>query len=130
MQAHGQSLANKAFGAQADASLIVAYQSHQDALRFLSAALSQPNGIALLQGPGGSGKSTIAKEHLSWSARAAAVAIVDAVHLSPRQFLQSVLEQFGVTPVPLHDEQMLQAVNTFAVQRSANARHRLFSSTM
>ena len=117
MHTHRISLANKAFGEQADAALIVAYESHQDALRFLSAAMSQPNGIALLQGPGGSGKSTIVKEQLAWSGRDAAVAIVDGVHLSPRQLLQSVLQQFGVATVPIHDEQMLQAVNKFAVQK-------------
>jgi type II secretory pathway predicted ATPase ExeA len=120
MQAHDVTLADKAFGAQADAALIVAYESHQDALRFLSAALSQPNGIALLQGPAGSGKSTIVWEQLAWSARDAAVAMVDGVHLSPRQLLQSVLEQFGVSQVPLHDEQMLQAVNKFAAQKKRN----------
>lgn len=121
MQAHGLSLASKAFGEHADTALIVAYESHQDALRFLAAALSQPNGIALLQGPNGSGKSTIIKQQLAWSARDAAVALVDGVHLSPRQLLQSALEQFGVTPVPLHDEQMLQAVNKFAAQQKRSS---------
>ena len=116
MRKHLTPMADRAFGERADASLIVAYESHQDALRFLSSALSQPNGIALLQGPGGSGKSTIVREQLAWSRREAAVAMIDGVHLSPRQFLQSVLEQFGVAPVPLHDEQMLQALNKFAVQ--------------
>lgn len=120
MQKHLTSLADRAFGEQADASLIVAYESHQDALRFLSSALTQANGIALLQGPGGSGKSTIVREQLAWSRRNTAVALVDGVHLSPRQFLQNVLQQFGVAPVPLHDEQMLQALNKFAVQEKRN----------
>ena len=122
MQTHAISLANKAFGEQADAALVVAYESHQDALRFLSAALGQENGMALLQGPGGSGKSTIVREQLAWSGRDASVAIVDGVHLTPRQCLQSVLGQFGVAPVPLHDEQMLQALNKFAVQQKRNGR--------
>jgi len=120
MQAPGKSLADKAFGDAADAALIVAYESHQDALRFLAAVLGQPNGIALLQGPSGSGKSTIAREQLAWCSREAAAALVDAVHLSPRQLLQSVLQQFAVDSIPLHDEQMLQAVNRFAVQHRRN----------
>jgi type II secretory pathway predicted ATPase ExeA len=120
MQTHGISLAHKAFGEQANSALVVAYGSQQAAMRFLAATLSRPNGIALLQGPVGSGKSTVAREQLAWSARDAAVAIVDGVHLSPRQMLQSVLEQFGVAPVPLHDEQMLQAVNKFAAQQKHN----------
>lgn len=122
MQTNEISLASKAFGEQTDKALIVAYQSHQDALRFLSAALGQPNGIALLQGPGGSGKSTIVREHLVWSSRDVATALVDGIHLTPRQLMQSVLTQFGVDPVPLHDEQMLQALNRFAVQQKCDGR--------
>lgn len=117
MQSHGNSLAGKAFGEYAEDALIVAYESHEDALRFLSSALQEPNGIALLSGPTGSGKSTIMKEQRAWSMRDAAVALVDGANLTPRQFLQSVLSQFGVAPVPLHDEQMLQAANSFASQQ-------------
>lgn len=116
MRSHSISLASKAFGEYADEAIIVAYESHQEALRFLSSALNQPNGIALLSGPTGAGKSTIIKEQQLWSSRSAAVALVDGANLTPRQFLQSVLSQFGVAPVPLHDEQMLQAANNFASQ--------------
>ncbi|MGI9271199.1 MAG: FHA domain-containing protein [Woeseiaceae bacterium] len=117
MPSHGKTLASKAFGEFAEDALIVAYESHADALRFLSSALQQPNGIALLNGPRGSGKSTIVKEQRAWSMRETAVALVDGANLTPRQFLQSVLSQFGVAPVPLHDEQMLQAANKFASQQ-------------
>ncbi len=122
MQSHGISLASKAFGEHTDAALIVAYESHQDAMRFLSGALRQENGIAFLQGPSGSGKSTIVKEQLAWSSRDGAVALVDGVHLLPRQLLESVLSQFGVAPVPLHDEQMLQSLNKFAVRQKREGR--------
>ena len=111
------SLASQAFGEAADNALIVAYHSHQDAQHFLASALGQPNGIALLSGPSGAGKSTLVKEQSAWSSRDAAVALVDGSNQSPRQFLQSVLAQFGVAPVPLHDEQMLQAANNFASQQ-------------
>ena len=117
MPSSKSSLASEAFSDYADEALIVAYGSHQDAMCFLSSSLSQQNGIALLSGPKGSGKSTIIKEQLAWSSRDASVALVDGIHLTPRQFLQSVLSQFGVAPVPLHDEQMLQSVNSFASQQ-------------
>jgi type II secretory pathway predicted ATPase ExeA len=117
MRSHEISLASKAFGEHADEALIVAYGSHQDALRFLSSTLSQPNGIALLTGPAGAGKSTIVREQAAWSSRDNAVALLDGINLTPRQFLQSVLSQFGVAPIPLHDEQMLQSINSFATQQ-------------
>ena len=122
MQAHESSLVSKAFGEHADAGLIVAYQSHQDALRFLSSALDQENGAALLQGPTGSGKSTIIKEQLAWSARDAAVALIDGIHLRPRRLLTDMLSQFGVQIASEQDEQLLHKVNDFVTQQTRFAK--------
>ena len=122
MPAHGSSIGSKAFGEHADAGLIVAYESHQDALRFLSSALGEENGIALLQGPTGSGKTTIIKEQLDWSSRDAAVALVDGAHLTPRRLITDMLSQFDVQTVSQHDEQLLQAVNNFVTQQTRTAR--------
>ena len=122
MPAHDSSLSSKAFGEHADAALIVAYQSHQDALRFLSSALGEANGIALLQGPTGSGKTTIINEQMDWSSRDAAVAKLDGVHLTPRRLLSGMLSQFGVESVSQHDEQLLQQLNGFLTQQTRSAR--------
>ena len=122
MPAHDSSLGSKAFGSHSDAGLIVAYQSHQDALRFLSSALSQENGVALLQGPAGSGKTTIIKEQLGWSSRDAAVALVDGTRLTPHQLLTGMLSQFGVRTAAQDDEQLLQTLNNFLTQQARTAK--------
>ena len=122
MPAHDSSLGSKAFGSHSDAGLIVAYQSHQDALRFLSSALSQENGVALLQGPAGSGKTTIVREQLGWSSRDAAVALVDGTRLTPRQLLTGMLSQFGVRTGTEDDEQLLQTLNNFITQQARTAK--------
>ena len=122
MPAHGSSLGSKAFGEHADTGLIVAYQSHQDALRFLSSALGQANGVALLQGPTGSGKTTIVNEQLGWSSRDAAVALLDGAHLTPRQLVNGMLSQFGVNTTSQQDEQLLQQLNNFVVGETRGAR--------
>lgn len=123
MPTHISSLGLKAFGEHADNALIVAYESHQGALRFLSAALAQANGIALLQGPTGSGKTTIVTELRSWFSRDAAVVLLDGAHLTPRQLGTGMLSQFGVESIPQHDEQTLQALSSFLSRhrRSAEA---------
>jgi len=121
MQAPGSLLGSRAFGEHADAGLIVAYQSHQDALRFLSSALSQPNGVALLQGPTGSGKTTIVNEQLDWSSRAAAVALVDGANLSPRRLVTDTLSQFGVQTTSQPDEQLLQQLSNFVTGETRSA---------
>jgi len=115
---HDTSIASKAFGKQADPSLVVAYQSHQDAMRFLAAALAQPNGIALLQGPGGSGKSTIVRAQRDWSAMNSVVALIDGTHLTPRTLMNGMLSQFGIDTVSQHDELLLQQLNSYMTQQT------------
>ena len=121
MQAHDSTLSSKAFGELADDGLVVAYQSHQDAMRFLASSLSQTNGVAILQGPNGSGKTTISKEQLAWSRRDAAVAFVDGKHLVPRRLVTDMLAQFGVgTTVAGDDQQLLQQLSNFLSQQTRN----------
>ena len=113
-------MSRKAFGELADPGLVVAYQSHQDALRCLSSALRRTNGVVLLQGPAGSGKSTTLRELRAWSPRDRALAMVAGEHLSPRGLVMSMLEQFGVdVPAQDDEQQLLQRLNTFV---SAQAR--------
>ncbi len=118
MPKHGFSLGNRAFGDGADPGLIIAYQSHTDALRFLSSELGQVGGVALLHGPAGSGKSTIVREQLSRSGRYAAVALVDGAQLTPRRLLAGMLTQFEVPTDSLRDNQLLQALTHFLARQS------------
>lgn len=122
MHTHDSSIATKAFGENTEAALIVNYESHRDALRFLSAALSQANGVALLQGPSGSGKTTIIKEQLDWSIRDAAVALLDGEGLTPRHMVMGMLTQFGVRAVSQSDEQLLQRLNQFLTHETRSGR--------
>ena len=87
-------------------------------MRFLSSSLAQPNGIALLQGPPGSGKSTIVREQADWMAREAAVALVEGTHMSPRELLTAMLNQFGIETVTDQEDLLLQMVNTFASRKT------------
>jgi type II secretory pathway predicted ATPase ExeA len=122
MQELSSSLVSHAFGEHANAGLIVAYQSHQDALQFLAAALGQANGAALLQGPAGSGKTTIINEQRTWSSRDTAVALLEGSHLTPRRMLASMLAQFGIPATSLKDEQLLQELNKFLTQQTRGGR--------
>lgn len=122
MQKKNLTLGKQAFGRQVDAELIVAYQSHQDALRFLATALGQPNGVALLQGPKGSGKTTIINEQRDWSRRDSSVAMFDGANLTPRQLLSGMLSQFDVQFATQHDDQLLQLLNNFLMQQTREGR--------
>lgn len=82
-------------------------------MRFLGAALAQANGIALIQGPEGSGKSMIARSQRDWSAPKSPVALLDGANLSPRSLLTGMLSQFGIERVAEQDEEMLQQLNQY-----------------
>lgn len=119
MQAYDSALSSKAFGDLADPGLIVAYQSHQDALRFLGAALERANGVALLRGPRGSGKTTTLREQFATLARDSAVAMVEGEQLTPRTLVKIMLEQFGVDVPPLDDDQrLLQRLSAFLTEQA------------
>ncbi len=119
MQGPESSLSSKAFGELADDALVVACQSHQDAMRFLSASLGQANGVAILQGPNGSGKTTIVKQQLAWSRRESASAFIDGKHLTPRRLVTDMLAQFEVaTTATGDDQQLLQQLNKFLSQET------------
>jgi len=121
MHAHNSALSSKAFGELADPGLVIAYQSHQDALRFLSSALGRSNGVAVLQGPAGSGRSTTLREFRAWSPSDRLVAMVEGEHLTPRAFIMNVLGQYGAEALAQYDDQqLLQRLNTL-VTRQARA---------
>jgi type II secretory pathway predicted ATPase ExeA len=122
MEKVSSSLSSKAFGELADPGLIVAYQSHQDALRFLTAELRQANGVALLLGQEGSGKTTIINEQLEWSARVAAVAFLDGVHLTPHRLTSGMVSQFDIQSSSEQDEHLLQALSAFLTEQTQNGR--------
>lgn len=118
MQAYDSALSSRAFGDLADPGLIVAYQSHQDALRFLTAALGRDNGVALLRGPAGSGKSTTLREQFGRLARDSTVAMVHGELLTPRTLVKIMLEQFGIDVPPLNDDQqLLQRLTSFLTEK-------------
>lgn len=106
-------LSSKAFGEHADNKLTIAFSAHQAARRHLAEALSQSGGLALLEGPAGSGKTTTIREHAAWIGRDLPVAVLNGAGISPRQLVSGMLTQFGFEQIPLHDEQVLHALNRY-----------------
>ena len=118
MQPDYSALGERAFGHDAESLVTIAYQSHQEALKFLQVALRDPDGVALLHGPAGAGKSTILRNLARQLSRDAAVAHLDGTRLKPKQLLAGMLEQFGHD---VHDEledEMLRMVNGYAGQQT------------
>lgn len=119
MQAHDSTLSSKAFGDLADPGLVTVYQSHQDALEFLDSALGRNNGVALLRGPVGSGKSTALREQFARLQQQGPVAMVEGGHLTPRSLVKIMLEQFELeVPMLDDDQQLLQRLSSFLTEKT------------
>lgn len=111
-------LGEKAFGADADSLTVIKYRSHQDALKFLQSALRGPNGIGLLYGPHGAGKTTIVRELAMQLSADADVAYVDGKQMKPHGLLTRMLAQYGHATSDESDEELLQEVSAFAIEQT------------
>ncbi|MDH3512575.1 MAG: FHA domain-containing protein [Gammaproteobacteria bacterium] len=116
MQAPHTSLGKGAFGEGTASLITVKYQSYHAALTFLTGALQQPNGLGLLYGPLGAGKTTVLRELSEQLSRESAVAFVDGRRLKPRKLLTAILAQFGVEAHAQADDELLQMIRAFATQ--------------
>jgi len=119
MQENHSSLGNRAFGEDADALMTIKYRSHQDGLAFLMSALRLPNGVGLLHGPGGSGKTITVRELATQLSHDADIAFVDGTHLKSRDLLVKALTQFGYLPKADSDDELLIALKEFAIQQTS-----------
>lgn len=118
MQAKQSWFGHQAFGKEADGLVTVSYKSHEKALRFLKSALKKPEGLALLQGQSGSGKSTIAQRLADVLPGGTAVALVDGKHLKPQELLTQMLAQYGYDTGLQSDNELEQVVKMFAAQQT------------
>ena len=119
MQENHASLGNRAFGEDADALTTIKYRSHQDALAFVISALRNPDGVGLLYGPGGSGKTITVRELATQLSTDADVAFVDGTHLKSRDLLFKALTQFGYLAKADSDDELLVALKEFAIQQTS-----------
>jgi type II secretory pathway predicted ATPase ExeA len=118
MQANHSVLGDRAFGKDSDALTIIKYRSHHDALSFLQSALRNSNGIGLLHGPEGAGKTIIARELAMQLSSDSDVAFVDGKQIKPKGLLTKMLTQFGFDVLDEPDEELLKATTDFCIDQT------------
>ncbi len=100
---------------------IVTYSSHRDALTILRKTCAAPWGLALLQGPTLSGKSTVIRHFVESIESDCWVAVVDGKGLNTTSaLLESVLRQFGYEPEYTSAGELLAMLRVFALQQAAS----------
>jgi type II secretory pathway predicted ATPase ExeA/pSer/pThr/pTyr-binding forkhead associated (FHA) protein len=118
MQENHSALGNRAFGEGSDSLTVIKYRSHHDALKFLQSALRSPNGIGLLYGPDGAGKTTIARELAMQLSSDADVAYVDGKQLKPNALLTRVLAQYGYATSDESDDALIRELGDFLLEQT------------
>ena len=99
---------------------IVAYASHLEGLEAIREALKKPTGLALLQGPPLSGKSTLIQHLVESRDTDQECAVVDGTGLNNTSLLETTLRQFGYEADFESDNELLAMIRVFALQQAAN----------
>lgn len=96
------------------------YASFRDALNVLADTCEAPGGLALLQGPPLSGKSTIIRAFADGFPADAAIAVVNGKGMNTAGLLESALRQFGYVVEGSSPNELLGLLRVFAMQQTAS----------
>lgn len=108
------------FPARGDPSAIISYDAARACLEVLENTYAAPHGLAVLQGPALSGKSTIIKAFINSLHEDCAVAIIDGSDLESSELLGRVLQQFGYEAELESVTEQLGLIRVFALQQAAH----------
>ncbi len=100
---------------------IVHYQSERAGLKVLEDTFQHPSGLALLQGPTLSGKSTLIRTFVESLDKDCSAAVVNGKGLNTTNLLLAVLRQFGYDIELSSANELLGLVRIFALQQAASA---------
>lgn len=98
----------------------VTYSSHLDGIQVLKDICAKPKGLALIQGPALSGKSTLIREFVESTPPGCSLAVVDGKGLNTQGLLQAVLRQFGYVLDLDSTNELLGLLRVFALQQAAS----------
>jgi len=99
---------------------IASYASKVSAIEALNDTQVHRTGVALLQGPPLSGKSTLIRSFVGSLSKDCSVAVIDGKGLNATNFLMSLLRQFGYDIDLSSASELLGLVRVFALQQTAS----------
>jgi type II secretory pathway predicted ATPase ExeA/pSer/pThr/pTyr-binding forkhead associated (FHA) protein len=113
-------LREQPFRTQGKPEPIVSYASHLEGLEAIREACKKPTGLALLQGPPLSGKSTLVQHLVDSRDDDQECAVVDGTGLNNTTLLDATLRQFGYEADFSTENELLAMIRVFALQQAAN----------
>ena len=99
---------------------IISYGSHREAYESIREACESPTGLALLQGPPLSGKSTVIRHIIATLPEDCEYAVVDGTGLNTTALAEVALRQFGYEVDFSTTNELLAMLRVFALQQAAS----------
>jgi type II secretory pathway predicted ATPase ExeA len=97
-------------------------QIHSRAKAYMESTIWFTDGFVVITGEIGSGKTTLIETFLKELDQDVVVAQINQTQVSPIEFLQTTLAQFGFTPFKMRKAELLATLNQFLVEQYANGR--------
>lgn len=107
------------FGLTPDPEFVYWSKQHSRAKAFMESTIWLSDGFVVITGEIGSGKTTLLQSFLSELDENVIYAVVSQTQLSPTQFLQAVLTEFGFKPFEKKKVELLDMLNMFLIEQYA-----------
>jgi type II secretory pathway predicted ATPase ExeA len=97
-------------------------QIHSRAKAYMESTIWFTDGFVVITGEIGSGKTTIIETFLKELEQDVVIAQINQTQVSPIEFLQTLLAQFGFSPFKMRKAELLSTLNGFLVEQYAQGR--------
>ena len=97
-------------------------KQHARAKAYMESTIWLADGFVVITGEIGSGKTTLLQSFLAELGDDIVYAVVSQTQLTPTQFLQAVLTEFGFKPFNKHKVELLDMLNMFLIEQYSNGK--------
>ena len=115
-------LAEQPFRLTPDPEFLYWSKQHSRAKAYMESTIWLADGFVVITGEIGSGKTTLLQSFLSELEDDVVYAVVSQTQLSPTQFLQAVLTEFGFKPFNKRKVELLDMLNMFLIEQYSNGK--------
>jgi general secretion pathway protein A len=105
-----------------DPSFLYLSDVHSRAKAYMESTIWFTDGFVVITGEIGAGKTTLIETFLGELDKNVVVAQVNQTQVSPTEFLQSLLVQFGFSPFKMKKAELLATINSFLIEQYAAGR--------
>jgi len=105
-----------------DPAFLYLSQIHSRAKAYMESTIWFTDGFVVITGEIGSGKTTLIETFLKELEQEVVVAQLNQTQISPLEFLQTLLAQFGFSPFKMRKAELLATLNQFLIEQYANGR--------